>query len=293
MPEALSLSTAAASCPQDLPPARGEFVEAPGGRRFILRHTPAGPDAAPAAVLIVPPLAEEMNRCRRMLFLLGRRLAEKGLEALLPDLYGTGDSDGDFVDARWSIWIDDLLGCLRSLSHGGRRPVSVVGLRVGALLAAAVARRAAGEVESLVLWQPVVSGRTAVTQLMRTRIAAAALGRGKGPKSVAELREELRARGSLEIAGYEMHAELIADLERAELVAEPGSLPRTTWFELVREPGADVPDGALAAASKLRASGCHVEQHAVAGVQFWATTEIETVPELVERTARLLAGESS
>ena len=47
-----------------------------------------------AGVLIVAPMGEEMNKCRRMMALAARALQAAGLGALYIDCYGTGDSAG-------------------------------------------------------------------------------------------------------------------------------------------------------------------------------------------------------
>jgi hypothetical protein len=47
----------------------------------------------------VPPFAEEMNKSRRMIAEVGRRLEGSGVGMLLVDLFGTGDSEGEFAQA--------------------------------------------------------------------------------------------------------------------------------------------------------------------------------------------------
>ena len=49
------------------------------------------------------PFCEEMNKARRMAALQSRRLAALGYSVLQIDLFGCGDSSGDFADAR-EIW---------------------------------------------------------------------------------------------------------------------------------------------------------------------------------------------
>ena len=86
------------------------FLNGSAGRLFALLIRPNGSQAAPVSrsVLYCPPFAEEANRTRRAAVLLGRRLADIGVASLIVDPYGTGDSEGDFSDARLSIWQDDL-----------------------------------------------------------------------------------------------------------------------------------------------------------------------------------------
>ena len=49
-----------------------------------------------------------MNKARRQAAIQARALASDGFSVLVPDLFGTGDSDGELRDARWETWLDDL-----------------------------------------------------------------------------------------------------------------------------------------------------------------------------------------
>ena len=94
------------------------------------------------ALLYLPPFAEEANRSRRMAVLQARRLAARGWPVLLLDPFGTGDSAGAFHEARWELWLADAAQAAAWLATrwpGGS--VTLWGLRLGALLAAALAAR--------------------------------------------------------------------------------------------------------------------------------------------------------
>lgn len=56
-------------------------------------------------VLLVPPLFEELNRCRALLAGVMRGLAAGGMRAVLPDLPGTGESLRRLEDIAWTDWI--------------------------------------------------------------------------------------------------------------------------------------------------------------------------------------------
>ena len=80
------------------------FLVGGQGTLFAIYYPPAAGVPRRDGVLYVPPFAEEMNKSRRLVALQARRLAAAGFGVLVPDLYGTGDSAGDFAEARWSIW---------------------------------------------------------------------------------------------------------------------------------------------------------------------------------------------
>ena len=82
------------------PPAEAFFLDMEPGQRFCLFHPPAG--TCRGAALYVPPFGEEMNKSRRMAALQARALAAAGFGVLQLDLYGCGDSSGEFAEARWA-----------------------------------------------------------------------------------------------------------------------------------------------------------------------------------------------
>ena len=101
-----------------------------GGQRFCLLTTPAEPRAT---VVYVHPFAEEMNKSRRMVALQARAFAAAGIAVLQIDLFGCGDSCGDFASARWDQWLRDLTVAADWLAERGNGPMQLWGLRLGAL----------------------------------------------------------------------------------------------------------------------------------------------------------------
>jgi uncharacterized protein len=91
----------------------------PGGtppgsrRRFAVLHQPEGPPRG--LVVYAHPFGEEMNKSRRMAALQARALAGAGNAVLQVDLLGCGDSPGDFGEAGWDDWVDDLVQAARWL----------------------------------------------------------------------------------------------------------------------------------------------------------------------------------
>jgi exosortase A-associated hydrolase 2 len=269
------------------PPAHPFFLDAQPGRRFCLYHRPHG--VARGAVLLAPAFAEEMNKARRMCALQARLLAEHGYGVLQIDLYGCGDSDGDFGDARWEIWKSDMriaLAWLRSECPG---PVWLWGVRLGALLALEAARDA-GEPAGLLWWQPVTEGSSYLTQFLRLRLAADMLAGGASEGGTDRLRRELQAGNALEIAGYELAPELALAIDALRLTQAP-SCP-VHWLEVLSQPGHDLPPGRARLAQQCAQAGWDVRKHVVEGPSFWATQEIEEAPALLRATLAALRSEA-
>jgi pimeloyl-ACP methyl ester carboxylesterase len=133
---------------------------------FGIHHPPTGTSVRREAVVLCHPFGPEYVRAHRALRELCHRLSGAGFHALRFDYFGTGDSAGAAEEGTVEQWLTDVDCALleaREASEGGR--LSIVGLRFGATLAAlAGARRT--DVEKAVLWDPVVSGRGYVGELV-------------------------------------------------------------------------------------------------------------------------------
>jgi exosortase A-associated hydrolase 2 len=267
------------------------FLPARPGQRFCVYHAPQG--ACKGAVLYLQPFGDEMNKARRMAALQSRELAELGYGVLQIDLYGCGDSSGDFNDARWDIWLADAALGIAWLRDKLGQPVSVWGLRTGALLALEAAR-ADGAIARVALWQPVPSGATFLTQFLRLRTANAMLAEdGDKNSGTKALRDTLRGGASLEVAGYEIAPELADALEAREAIklGVPGC--PVHWFD-IGSGAARAPTVAVTrVTSAWEEQGVDVTLHQVDAQQFWATQEITECPSLLAATSSVFADRSA
>lgn len=263
--------------------AEATFDPAAFGYRFTLRYRPAASRQLRGVVILAPAFAEEMNRCRRMAALAARCLAGKGFEVVARDLHGCGDSSGDFSDAGWNDWIADLAELVAQAP--GDRPVWLWGIRAGALFLPDLLTVRPDA--NLLLWHPVVSGKTAMNQFFRLRAAAAAIG-GGSRIDVKSLRAQLDAGQAVEVAGYAVSPRLASGMDAAELRLKEGFTGRVAWLEVSpSEPATLMPAGE-ALRSRWRDAGVTIDAHAVAGMQFWQTQETAECPALIDATlARL------
>lgn len=264
------------------------FLPSAVGERFCIHHAPSqGPTRQ--ALVYVHPFAEEMNKSRRMVALQSRALAAQGVAVLQIDLLGCGDSSGEFGDASWDAWIDDVHHALRWLRAHHDAPLGLWGLRAGCLLAAEVARQT-GQAEQpldFVFWQPVNSGKAHLAQFLRLLSAAAWGGGATGP-SVKEARAMLENGQSVEVAGYELTPGLARGLEHSTLAA-PTQAGRGFWFEVSVDEADTLSPATLPALNAWRAVHRELMATCVTGPAFWQTQEIEEAPALLDATSRALS----
>ena len=254
------------------------------GQRFCLFHAPLPGARVLGAVVYIHPFAEELNRSRRMAALQARAFAAAGFAVLQVDLYGCGDSSGDFADASWENWVCDVAMASDWLSHKTGHVPWLWGLRTGCLLAAEVVRRRGDHAANLLFWQPVVSGRQHLNQFLRLKLAAALVQgtRGNSSKSFAE---QLANGQTVEVAGYGLCHPLASGLEVASL----DGIPTGSHVACIELAGTMVVGITPAITSALamqigrwQAAGCVCAAQCLEGAPFWQAVEVELSTALIE-----------
>jgi len=272
----------------DAPPPEPFFFDGPAGRLFAVNYPPTSTGDTGFGVVFVPAFAEEMNQSRRMVALQARALAGAGIGALVVDLYGTGDSAGDFRDARWETWRDDVSAAVAWLETWGRDRIGLLGVRLGGLLAMEVAAANQGRVDRAILWQPVARGERMLTQFLRLRVAAS-MGGSAAQETTTSLRETFASGQSTQIAGYEIAPELAAALDSADIAAHgPAAGVPVDWIEVVADAGRPVSPASRRVVDQWTDAGVPVAAATVPGDAFWSIQETTLVPELLEATTECL-----
>ncbi|MDB5850135.1 MAG: hydrolase 2, exosortase system-associated [Rhodoferax sp.] len=260
------------------------FLDTPGGQRFCQLHA-ATQTVARGHVVCVHAFAEEMNKSRRMVALQARALCAAGFDVLLIDLQGCGDSAGDFGDATWQGWVDDVMAATAWMAARGPTPLWIWGLRAGCLVAVEASRQMANPCK-LVFWAPTPSGKSLLQQFLRLKAAGDMLG-GQAKTIMDGLRQQLAEGQAVEVAGYSVSAALANGLERATLdpVVHVSGIE---WLELSTRADASLTPVASKTMAQWQQAGVPVRARIVSGPSFWQTTEIEEAPELIEATVAAL-----
>ena len=258
------------------------FIDSRSGPLFaVYWKNPAQP--LDKVILHVPAFAEEMNKSRRMVTLQANAFVQRGYSVLVPDLFGTGDSVGDYGEATWQIWLDNLTDAIAWLRALGNQTVTLWGLRAGVLLALDYIHQYPGSIEDVIAWQPVLNGDAFVTQVLRLRVAAAAMKNAGPSEKTKDLKQALQNRQSLEVAGYKLHPDLINPLATLQVESfNLQSLKKLIIFEVAaaQDGGASLGVQKFIQAFQDQA----IDFLPFTGECFWATQEITTAPNLIQST---------
>ena len=188
------------------------------------------PDEQPArsGVVIVPPFGWEDICSYRPLRSLARSLASQGIAVLRFDLPGTGDSSGSALDSdlfpAWIRSVQEAMAELKAVS--GVQAVSVLGIRLGAMLALAAASTGT-PIKNLILWGASASGHAVLRELRAFRnLEVTEHAEGEAPPAQ-------RVPG-LEVAGFLLHRETENALGEFDAVNLP-PLPNQSILLLSRD----------------------------------------------------------
>lgn len=239
-------------------------------------------------LLLVPPFADEMNNARRMYSALCRALLEQGISSLMFDLYGTGDSEGEFGQADWQIWLDDLKRVLDYAQQQlGFQRIHLLGLRSAALLIADyLAQTPDPAIQQILFWQPLLRGDALLRQFLRLRVAANIMLKPENQNETVEtLRALARQQGHIEVAGYDISKQLLEQLDALSLqqsLLQAPRIPLIHWMEL----GGNVSPATVELIERLGAKSVSLRFHELPGKPFWLNAESELDQRLIQHSVQ-------
>jgi pimeloyl-ACP methyl ester carboxylesterase len=139
-----------------------------------VHHPPKGKQAREEGVVLCYPMGQEYMRAHRAYRQLANLLSRRGHHVFRFDYFGTGDSAGTSDEGSVRLWLGDVAAAIDEFrDNAALASVSLVGLRLGAALAALVAAERPG-IEKVVLWDPVVRGTRYCEELLAASKSPAA-----------------------------------------------------------------------------------------------------------------------
>lgn len=272
------------------PPAEPLFLRTDHGERFCLYYPPSSNKTLQGMFIYIHPFAEEMNKSRRMIALQARAFASKGVGVFQIDLFGCGDSQGNFKDASWQIWKQDISAAKYWIESHVDVPIYLWGLRLGALLALDFAKESEYVFNKIILWQPIINGHTFLTQFLRLKLASQMISRASDTTTnIQTMRNIFLSGTSLEIAGYELSSELACKIDNLRLRELMITQSHIHWFAITSGAGQTLSPAEMSVENLWKQSGINLDIHLISCQPFWATQEITECHELISATSKLVA----
>lgn len=198
---------------------------------YVVHHAPSQAIVErPIVVVLAGPMSLERSHGYLSWVRWARTLALNGLHSYHFDYRGVGESTGVFAEQTFDSWSDDLAAvlALARASHPNHRVV-VNGLRLGALLAYAARHSCDG----VLLWDPPVSGKAMLMEMLRRKLAADYMEHVGERKNREAYVAELEAGGLVEVEGFVWSRDLWRSAERFvySAVPEDGVAVRTVYLD--------------------------------------------------------------
>jgi pimeloyl-ACP methyl ester carboxylesterase len=234
------------------------YFGGPARSLFGVLHEPPSAAGPPRVLVLCAPLWREGIRAHRVLRQLGVRLAKLGLSVLRFDYTGAGDSAGDTEDGDVATWLGDIAAAVDEAKRTkGVVRVTLLGLRFGATLAA-LAAAARGDVERLVLWEPVREGR----RYLAEGFAEQAAWRERYA-TWRRLRRSEVVDGGDEILGYRVTRAMRASIAEVDLARLPRTAPHVLLIERT------APDATGGLPVVLVGGGARVQHEVLDEAEIW------------------------
>lgn len=267
------------------------FLKGDKGFLFTIYYPPKnGGQQAKQIILHIPAFAEEMNKSRRMIALQAREFSDSGYAVLIVDLFGTGDSEGEFAEASWSLWKQDLQNICQYLDKQGFSLINLWGIRTGALLGMQVAAESNLKFHKLLMWQPVLNGETFVMQFLRLRVAAAMMKNNSQKEKISDLKKQLLNGKKIEVAGYMVGPELINPLlSSSSNISEKLTFKEIILFEITTEKDKGLSPVYTRYKEEMLDKENTIQTQVVVGNSFWVGQEISEIPELLAKTNKCIS----
>jgi alpha/beta superfamily hydrolase len=183
-----------------------------GKRLFGCYHAPQSKAPRDCGVILCYPMAQEYIRSHRTYRQLAYHLSKFGFPVLRFDFYGCGDSEGNCDEGRIPQWLADVGSAIYEIRERcGPIKICLVGLRLGGTLAMMVAAER-GDIDGIVLWDPVLSGPDYIEEL-------ATLHQERARHSLGKTTHGTMTEGPTEILGFPLTDLLLTDLQKIDLLS--------------------------------------------------------------------------
>lgn len=240
-----------------------EFYQGTQGSLFRIIRTP---ENVLAHLLFIAPLFEQANQTRHHITRSAINAYQQGLQSIIFDHYGTGDSAGELTDSNLGLWQQDILRQLEDIKAQSSQviylslPLSAVLLLTDEMLSL---------IDGVILLQPDFNGKRFVQQFKRLALAAQLTKNDKvqGDATTSE-------QPFIDIAGYQMQPSLLDELAGQSLSKLTNFTIDSHWFEWQTQ-------SEVLSPSRIKQQQAFANKnnplylHQVDDVKFWQATELQ------------------
>jgi len=219
------------------------FFQSGNFRIFGVYHQSRGAPRREGFVFCAP-FAEEKLWAHRVMVNFARDLAAMGYPVLRFDYMGSGDSEGDFEESSLDTMLADTACAITTLrlKAGSLKAVNLLGLRLGATVAALAAEKSPG-IGKLVLWDPVIDGSDYMREMLRINLSTQTAVYRKIMHNTDALIRMMSEGMTVNVDGYEMAWPMYEQIAGVNLADRPDKRTAPVLIVQIRrkDTGADPP----------------------------------------------------
>ncbi|MEI6895631.1 MAG: hydrolase 2, exosortase A system-associated [Colwellia sp.] len=239
-----------------------EFYQGTKANLFRIIRTPK---QIRAHLLFIAPLFEQANQTRHHVTRSAMNAYHQGIQSIVFDHYGTGDSQGELIDASLSLWQQDILKQLLELKKHSNQAV-YLSLPLSAVLL--LSNEIVQQLDGVMLLQPNFKGKRFIQQFKRLALAAN-LTQSHNAKEAVTV-----AKPIVEIAGYLITPHLLDELAGQSLTKLADFTLDSYWFEWLG--GAEVLSlGRAKQQEEFARKNDKLWVTNIDDVKFWQATELQ------------------
>ncbi|GAA0823793.1 hypothetical protein GCM10009111_33980 [Colwellia asteriadis] len=267
-----------------------EFYSGNAGPLFQLKRSP---ENICAYIIYVTPLFEQANQTRHMQTRLALNAYQLGVESLIYDHYGCGDSGGELSQASLSLWQQDLIAQINAIKAKMAQDASFNAnpsskpIYLSCLLSSALVLNSdiIALIDGLLLAQPEFNGKRFVQQFKRLALASNLTKTNNIEQNSTEI----------EIAGYVMQPSLLDELSQQTLTQYESIDKHCHWLEWSDSDQLPMARAKQQQLFSTKSSDSSLTVSAINDVKFWQSTELtlsEKMLSFEEQTLRNLLKEA-
>ncbi len=202
---------------------KAEFYRGTQGQLFRLIRRPV---QIKSHLLFIAPLFEQANKTRHHITRSANNAYHLGIESIIFDHLGTGDSEGELSQVTLSVWQADILKQIQDIKSNSSKNIVLSVPLSGALL---LSTDILNQIDTLILLHADFDGKKFVRQLKRLALVADlshSPAKNYAQQADAKTHPEL-----LDIAGYQIPASLLAELNEQHISMLASCNVACYWFE--------------------------------------------------------------
>jgi len=259
-----------------------EFYSGTKGQLFRLTRTPENINAH---IIYIAPLFEQANQTRHMLTRSAVSAYSQGVETVIYDHFGTGDSEGELIDASLALWQQDIIAQISAIKTSSSKPIFISVLLSAALL---INNEILVLLDGLLLIQADFNGKSFTRQLKRMSVAGNLV---KAPisKSSNNKNDDKGCGDSsyVDIAGYQFTQQLFDELAKQNINKLSEYSVACTWFEWLSS-GIELTPSRLKQLQAFQLILPQTEFVMVDDVKYWQATELQLAQKFLQQEPQII-----